>query len=212
MITPDTTIQATAPFTAPLHWKARAVQYTSLTGLSIAVVHGLWTHNLGEIVAVSMVALFAIVLSAREGDNAKQQDRTDVDVHAVVGANAIQCTPRWGIYNRMIVKVRGTRPPEHETAHWSELAAEEIKKQLERGFCEVSDLQPTKEAGVYSAYISVRLPHPGKDGQHQHIDLSNHLLRKGLLVIDRSEGVTQTAERCVAEAKKKSLGVWRYLK
>ena len=212
MITPDTTIKATQPFDAPLNWQARTLQAGSMLAVGVSIGYGLWTHQPEIIVSTCMVALLTIGLSTKYGNTAKQQDRTDVDVHAVVGANAIQCTPRWGIYNRMIVKIRGTRAPEHETAHWSELAAAELKKQIERGFCEVSDLQPTKESGVYSAYISVRLPHPGKDGQHQHIDLANHLLKQGLLVIDRSETVTQTAERMVADAKSKGRGVWRYLK
>lgn len=205
-------ITAVPQYTPPLHWKAQLARGASI-GLAISgIAAALYTRDVGYVVVGCTPALLGLMWVLKHSNDAKQQPRTDADVHAVVGANAIQCTPKWGIYNKMVVIIRGTRPPEHETAHWSDRAAAELQKQLLRGFCEISDLQPTAAANVFTAHISVRLPYPGKDGHHQHIDLAHHMLRHGLLVIDRSEAVTQVSERCVMEAKKKGRGVWGYLK
>lgn len=208
----NTAITAVPTYNAPLSPRAKLVQGASI-GMALAgVTAALWSHDVAYVITGCTPAIMGLMWTLKHANDAKQQPATDADVHAVVGANAIQCTPKWGIYNKMVVIIRGTRAPEHEQEIWTERAAAELHKQLQRGFCEISDLRPTDAPNVFTAHISVRLPHPGKDGQHQHIDLAHHLLRHGLLVIDRSEAVTQTYERCVAEAKKKSRGVWRYLK
>lgn len=208
-----TTVTAIPTYTAPLHWRTQLIRGASVGFALAGVAASLYNRDVAYTIIGCTPALLGLMYVLKHTNDAKAQPKTDADVHAVIGANAIQCTPKWGIYPKMTVIIRGTRPPEHETQHWTDHAAVELQKQLLRGFCEISDLQPTNAPNIYTAHISVRLPYPdAKTGQHRHIDLAHHMLRQGLLVIDRCEAVTQVSERCVAEAKKHGRGVWRYLK
>ncbi|OQX07929.1 MAG: hypothetical protein BWK73_26805 [Thiothrix lacustris] len=212
MITPDISIVATEPYKPPLIWYHRLLRGVSFVSVPAGAAASLWLHDPAPVLITCLPAMVGLLYVLKHTDDVKHQDKTDVDVHAVVGANAIQCTPRWGVYRKMIVKIRGTRPFEHERDELDRKAQEELTRMLAGGFCEVSDLQPTNTPGIYTAHVSIRSAFPDKNGHHKHTDLAHHLLRKGWLTIDKSESVTQTFERCVAEAKAKGAGAWGYFK
>ena len=212
MITPDVSIIATEPYKPPLRWYHAALRGFAITIVPVAAGVSLWTHDPAPVLMTSLPALVGLLYVLKHSNDAKQQDATDVDVHAVVGPNAIQCTPRGGIYRKMIIKIRGTRPFEHERDELDARAQAELAKMLAKGFCEISDLQSTQTPGIYTAHISIRSAYPDKNGHHKHTDLAHHLLRQGWLVIDKAENVTQTFERCVAEAKAQGNGAWGYFK
>lgn len=212
MITPDVSIISIKPYTPPLKWYHALLRGIAFSSVPIAAAVSLYTHDLAPVLVTSLPALVGLMYVLKHSNDTQVQDKTDVDVHAVVGPNAIQCTPRWGVYRKMIVVLRGTRPFEHERDELDRRAQDELARMLAKGFCAVSDMQPTKTPGVYTAHISIRSAYPDKNGHHKHTDLAHHMLRKGWLVIDKAEAVTQTYERCVAEAKAKGDGAWGYFK
>lgn len=207
-------ITAVKPYIAPLHWKMQLLRATSVAAWVCSIAYSFWLRDPAPAIMISAAIIIPLLYVMKHSNDAKQQDKTDADVYAVVAANAIQCKPRSGVYSYapIIVQIKGTRPFDHEKDVWNQRAAAELLRVLETGFCELSAMEPTSQPGMYSAHVTIRSPFPDpKTGHHKHVDLAYHLLRKGLLAIDRSETVTETYERCVVEAKKKGEGAWRYL-